>query len=203
MKKLIGLLVGCLMVFGVVGSASAVTYYEAYEGGQYISQRSRNYWFEFDIDQAHNGSTNSSLAFTNDASGFDYLNAEQLGSVQIAIDLFSSDSEPELFDMDVDIYWSDADFIETVTFNANSNDGTNFYYTYDFTQTQIDGWENGGWGSITIDAYDIEGRHNFNDIRIDRVAITAANLIPVPESATMMLFGLGLLGLAVVSKKKQ
>lgn len=192
-----------MIAFGMTGIAGASTYYESYEGSQYVSQWSPDYRFHFDIDLADNGRTNSSLAFTNDAVGFEWWNDEQLSSVQIAVDLFSTDAQPEAFDLEVNIYWSDADFVETVLFNASGSDST-YHFTYDFNQQQIDGWEAGGWGTIVIDAFNIYGCGNFNDFRLDRVALTAdsGDTAPVPEPSTFILLGAGIVGLATYRRKK-
>ncbi len=201
-KKAKNIFIVAIFILGIAGTSQAASYYESYQGWQYVSQTTRDYLFHFDIELADNGRTNSSLDFIDDAVGFDWRNNEQLDFVQIQLDLFSTDFEPELFDLDVNIYWSGADFSETVSFNVNNVNGM-FYYTYDFTEAQIDGWEVGGWGSLTIDAYDIAGCGNFNDFAIKRVGLEAGTeAAPVPEPSTVVLLGAGLLGLVGYNRKR-
>lgn len=195
-----------LIFLGLAGGAGATSYYESYEGNQFIAQNTDDYYFGFDIatlagepppGSDFNDFTNSSLAFTNDASGFDWFNNEQLDFVQIQIDVKNNDPQPEAFNLGVDIFNSKRDFDETVNFNVTQDERW-FYYTYDFTRRQINHWERGGWGELTIDAFNIPGKKNFNDFRIRRVAMSAGtNPVPnpVPEPATALLFGAGISGL--------
>ncbi len=205
------------LVFGMMGVAGAATYYhEEYTGSQFISQSSdpMDLWFLFDINESGNASTNSSLGLTTDASGFDWMNDEVLTAVTLQVDLYDYDAEGEAVTANVDIFWSDEDFTITENFNARTPNSSTYTLTHLFTAPQMLGWEEGGFGQVTINAFDIlDGPHN--DFRINRVSLTAYGLdtdnngevheghYVNPEPTSVLLMGIGIAGLIGVGARKK
>ncbi len=212
MKKAIAV-VSCAVAFCWAGSAFAGPYFEQYVGDQYISQRSDDYYFAFDIDlnaadlatELGYSITNSSLSLTHDATGFEWWNYEQLDYVTLSVSFSATDRHtPEAAHIYTDILWSGEDSTETVLFNAGGNPGGQdaniFTYEYNFTAAQVNGWEQGGWGEVVISAFNIPGA-GVNNFHIRSVGLEAGTS-PVPEPATMMLFGTGLAGLIATRKRR-
>ncbi len=216
MKKLIMFICAVTLVIGMMGVAGASTYYhEEYTGSQFISQSSNPnpLWFVFDINESGNANTNSSLGLTTDASGFDWMNDEVLTAVTLQVDMYDYDGDGETAVVDVDIFWSDADFTITESFDAVTPNSSTYTLTHLFTAPQMLGWEEGGFGQVAINAFDI--LNGFNDFSINRVSLTAYGLdtgnsggvheghYVNPEPTSVLLMGIGIAGLIGAGARKK
>ncbi len=197
MKKFLGLLVGFFLVFAVYGTASATMY-----GSYWLTEDDGSFSATHRIGD--NGGDYDVYQFN---LGFDVVNGN--GSF---LDIFTSRADGERrMDTEIGLYqWdgngggsSDFDYIDD-----DDDSGANYFSQLTFP---ADGELDAGWYRLVVGSWNTIWNTNnyqnstFGDSRgwYDLTVNSDAGSSPVPEPATMLLFGLGLLGLAGVSRKKK
>ncbi|WP_319526052.1 PEP-CTERM sorting domain-containing protein [uncultured Desulfosarcina sp.] len=187
MKKLLVLMISVLLVFGVVGSVSAIEYQDI-DTTVVTFQEGRNglisYTWTFDL-------LNDTLA-VGDIGENDIINTANIywsvsgddssdygwGSISEYVDIWINGIKmTNNWDMDNGLGWHYTDL--------NLADGTSGGLIVEF---------------ILSDYFDTSWRYN-EDINVFNVTL-AGDYTPVPEPATMLLLGTGLVGLAMGSRKK-
>lgn len=206
MKKLISV-VAAAMVIGTVSSASALMFTEEYTGKQHVKE-GKSFSFGFDMwlendDSASFGkknATNSSLKLTQDAYGADAY--DSWDSAKLTVDLYAKDKKWEKANFKF-VAFNDL-FPDTIfnlgKFKFNGKKGDEFaQFTHTFTDSQLDAFDDWGWGKVKIKAINTNKvKNNFN---VTRVAMDV-NVAPVPEPSTMLLFGAGIAGLVGYSRRR-
>ena len=214
MKKYAVFLCTVVMVLGAAGVASATLYYEEYSGYQNVWEgESYNFgfdlWVENDASALYEVDTNSNLELVqyNVGAQGEYLSAT------LYIDLFSVDLMYENTDVTLSVWNSDLKEtgISHHSFNWNGNGwkGTTYQFAYSLTSVQLDVLENEGRGNVNIAANVVFNHPEWarfwdNDFAITRVALAVeTTAAPVPEPATLLLLGIGLVGMAVIGRKRK
>ena len=85
-------------------------------------------------------------------------------------------------------------------FNLNWINGPYATGIFELNGDALDSFGADPWGDITIST-NITPWWNYNDFAITEVGIGGAPA-PVPEPATMLLFGVGLIGIAGLGRRK-
>jgi hypothetical protein len=189
-------------------SASAAVITEAYTGSQFVDAGA-SYTFDFDLWYANSGVVNDTapgLTLTTDGQGA----FGAWSGANLYIDFYSVDSERDYASVDFDAWgfrvfglplWT-SDLLALTNVNVSRPVGGNTYYnlTYSFTPSQVAILDDYGWGSVKIGATRVSG----NDFDITRVALVVSTAVStVPEPGTLALLASGLLGLAVVVRRRR
>lgn len=210
MKRFLTFLCAVTLVLGMVGSASAVTLYENFYGGSYDSNRV-DIWqgdsvtLGFDLTQVN---TATPLPTTDESS----YNSSTMQIIDAALDFTFSSKDSHCCDYD-----------DNVTINAGYYDGNNLiaYKDYDLGYSYYWNWgvhhvrqyatlhidlspwlsylQDGAFDTIVL-AVNNNVCYQDNDFTLDQGSLTAS---AVPEPATILLMGIGLLGMAGYSRKRK
>jgi hypothetical protein len=203
MKKVLVVLCAWALFLGMVGNSNALTYTEEYNGSQAVYENSSfNFGFDFWYNNSVYGvGTDSSLTLTQDAAGA----FGPWESASLYIDFYSTDWAYEYAGVKLTAWKENGDpnqtfDLGTFSFNAYYPWHEIVTFTHDFTSAQLAVFDDWGWGNVQIKAVTTGSWHD-NNFAVNTVGMTV-DTASVPEPATLLLLGTGLVGLGFFSRRK-
>lgn len=198
MKKIIFYILCVAVVLGMASTAGAVPVYEYYQGAQFVNE-GQEFSFYFDLVFANDPeeATNSDLTLANDVM---IDEGATLQSAFVNIDLFSLDWPRESVSIQLIALTDEAQYeLFNGSFNGYWPGHTTQNFHFDISNTSF---IEDPFGIIGI-AAKITPWCNFNNFFITEVGIGGeTGAAPVPEPATLILLGTGLLGLVGAGRKR-
>lgn len=217
----------CVMVGNAMASAIATEQWDAYEYYQYtksehgyigdylgVDSAPQQYYFDLWLNNNNNiynpispsGTTSDNLMLVHDVEGYSTKNEGiPVGNVWVSLTIFSYDADWDGFDLAVTAYYNDQTYVlpsqwtqlGTGGGGATSNQQT---YTTLLTGDLLYQLQQDPYGLVTLSLGQSWKQGEYNDLNLLEVGMGVS---AIPEPATMILFGAGLVGLAGVSRKRK
>jgi hypothetical protein len=202
----------------MAGSAMATAYategWEAYEYyqkttndpngflGQFMVEGdSEDFYFDLAFTNPPGGTTTSDLTFIDDVSGYGPF-GKPVDQVWASVTILSVDEEWDGFDLDVTAYSNNNTYELAGYADANSN--VNIHtFTFTFSGDLLAAWQADPFGNLKLSVFAAPAVGGFgtpNDFNLLEVGV---GVTPVPEPATMLLFGTGIASLAGVIRRRR